>query len=174
MRYEPTMPGAGLKGMLYIGNRPVVQGKTGALKSTSSILTRIFTVKAFEFGFMPEFAKTETCPIWMPCAGSWNRTVWMQQTVFLTFIPDDADLFASLFLLSALFGSSSAAAQSAALVNDRITSTGACRKPGFYPERVFRLNLPKQRLDSIPSEIFSFTNLRELDLSRNRIDSPAC
>ena len=32
MRYEPTTPGAGSMGMLYIGNRPVVQGKTRSIE----------------------------------------------------------------------------------------------------------------------------------------------
>ena len=95
----------------------------------------------------------------------------MQQNCFPDVYPVMRTLFASLFLLSALFGSSSAAAQSAALVNDSNYIYRSMQEARLYPERVFRLNLSKQRLDSIPSEIFSFTNLRELDLSRNRIDS---
>lgn len=39
------------------------------------------------------------------------------------------------------------------------------------PDQVYRLSLRGARLDSIPSVIFSMTNLRYLDLSRNRIDS---
>lgn len=38
------------------------------------------------------------------------------------------------------------------------------------PERVFRLNLSKQKLDTFPQEIFACTNLVELDLSKNKIE----
>jgi Leucine-rich repeat (LRR) protein len=38
------------------------------------------------------------------------------------------------------------------------------------PEKVFRLNLSKKKLDSIPQDVFKFYNLIELDLSRNRIE----
>jgi Leucine-rich repeat (LRR) protein len=37
------------------------------------------------------------------------------------------------------------------------------------PDKVFRLNLSRHKLDSFPTEILQFTNLTELDLSRNRI-----
>jgi hypothetical protein len=37
------------------------------------------------------------------------------------------------------------------------------------PEKVFRLNLSKSRLDSFPMQIIAFKNLRELDLSKNKI-----
>lgn len=39
------------------------------------------------------------------------------------------------------------------------------------PQQVYVLHLRWKRLRAIPQEIFSFTNLRELDLSRNNIDS---
>lgn len=39
-----------------------------------------------------------------------------------------------------------------------------------HPERVFRLNLSKQKLDTFPPEIFECTNLIELDLSKNKIE----
>jgi Leucine-rich repeat (LRR) protein len=38
------------------------------------------------------------------------------------------------------------------------------------PDRVFRLNLSRTKLDSFPSQIFSFRNLTVLDLSRNKIE----
>lgn len=38
------------------------------------------------------------------------------------------------------------------------------------PEKVYRLNLSRQKLDSFPDKIFLFKNLLELDLSRNRIE----
>ncbi len=39
-----------------------------------------------------------------------------------------------------------------------------------HPERVFRLNLSKQKLDTFPQEIFDCINLVELDLSKNKIE----
>lgn len=39
------------------------------------------------------------------------------------------------------------------------------------PEKVYNLDLSKQKLDSFPSEIFQFKNLRTLNLSRNKIKS---
>lgn len=37
------------------------------------------------------------------------------------------------------------------------------------PEEVYRINLSKQKLTSIPAEIKQFTNLQELNLSNNKI-----
>ena len=37
------------------------------------------------------------------------------------------------------------------------------------PDEVYKLNLRKKKLKSIPSEIFTFSNLRVLNLSKNRI-----
>ena len=39
------------------------------------------------------------------------------------------------------------------------------------PEKVYRLNLSKQKLSIFPEEIIQFKNLQELNLSKNRIDS---
>lgn len=39
------------------------------------------------------------------------------------------------------------------------------------PQQVYILHLRWKRLRAIPAEVFTFTNLRELDLSRNNIDS---
>lgn len=39
------------------------------------------------------------------------------------------------------------------------------------PQQVYILRLRWKRLRAIPPEVFSFTNLRELDLGRNNIDS---
>jgi len=39
------------------------------------------------------------------------------------------------------------------------------------PQQVYILHLRWKRLRSIPTEVFTFTNLRELDLGRNNIDS---
>ncbi|KWW32149.1 MAG: adenylate cyclase [bacterium P3] len=39
------------------------------------------------------------------------------------------------------------------------------------PQQVYRLRLRWKRLRAVPPEVFTFTNLRELDLSRNNIDS---
>ncbi len=39
------------------------------------------------------------------------------------------------------------------------------------PQQVYILHLRWKRLRSIPPEVFTFTNLRELDLGRNNIDS---
>jgi Leucine-rich repeat (LRR) protein len=38
------------------------------------------------------------------------------------------------------------------------------------PEKVFRLNLSRKKLDSFPHIIFQFKNLIELDLSKNKIE----
>ncbi len=38
------------------------------------------------------------------------------------------------------------------------------------PEQVYRLDLSRRRLDSVPMEIFRFVNLRELNLSRNKLE----
>ena len=38
------------------------------------------------------------------------------------------------------------------------------------PERVFRLNLSKKKLDFFPEQILQFKNLIELDLSKNKIE----
>ena len=37
------------------------------------------------------------------------------------------------------------------------------------PEQVYRLNLRKQKLKKVPSEIFKLTNLQELNLSKNKL-----
>lgn len=37
------------------------------------------------------------------------------------------------------------------------------------PEKVYKLRLQKQKLESIPDEVFMFKNLRTLDLSKNNI-----
>lgn len=37
------------------------------------------------------------------------------------------------------------------------------------PEQVYRLNLRKQKLKTVPSEIFKLTNLQELNLSKNKL-----
>ncbi len=39
------------------------------------------------------------------------------------------------------------------------------------PDKVYRLHLNHQRLDSLPLEIFQLTNLRELNLSRNKLEN---
>jgi Leucine-rich repeat (LRR) protein len=39
------------------------------------------------------------------------------------------------------------------------------------PEKVYRLNLSKDRLKVFPADIFKLKNLRDLDMSRNKIDS---
>jgi Leucine-rich repeat (LRR) protein len=38
------------------------------------------------------------------------------------------------------------------------------------PDKVFRLNLSKSKLDTFPPQIFLFKNLTELDLSKNKIE----
>lgn len=38
------------------------------------------------------------------------------------------------------------------------------------PDQVYRLDLSRRRLDSVPMEIFQFRNLRELNLSRNKLE----
>lgn len=37
------------------------------------------------------------------------------------------------------------------------------------PQKVFRLHLPKKKLDAVPQEVFKLVNLRELVLNKNRI-----
>lgn len=39
-----------------------------------------------------------------------------------------------------------------------------------YPDKVYRLNLSKSKLDSFPRQILLFKNLIELDLSKNRLE----
>lgn len=55
-------------------------------------------------------------------------------------------------------------------INDTTYIYRSLAEASMNPEKVFRLFLIKQKLDSVPSEIFSFTNLRELNLSRNKIE----
>jgi Leucine-rich repeat (LRR) protein len=38
-----------------------------------------------------------------------------------------------------------------------------------HPDSVYRLDLSKSALKTVPAEIFNFTNLRELDLSKNKL-----
>jgi len=39
------------------------------------------------------------------------------------------------------------------------------------PEKVFRLNLSRHKLKVFPADIFKLKNLRDLDLSHNKLDS---
>lgn len=71
------------------------------------------------------------------------------------------------FILSALF----CQAQTSDLIyNDSTYIYRSMKEALIHPEKVFRLNLSKSKLDTIPLEIFQMTNLIELDLSKNKIE----
>ena len=77
---------------------------------------------------------------------------------------------AAVFLLRIFFISSGVNAQlldSAALSLEPVYDN--LQEALKEPEKVIRLHLIKQKLDSFPKEIFQFRNLQELDLSKNRI-----
>lgn len=59
--------------------------------------------------------------------------------------------------------------QSEGVINDTVYIYRSVSEALQNPERVFRLYLVKQKLDSIPASVFQFRNLRELNLSKNKI-----
>ena len=76
-----------------------------------------------------------------------------------------------LFLLFFIAAFSSLSAQDKELIYDDSSHIYRSLNEAMKnPEKVFRLNLSKSRLDTFPAEIFNFTNLTELDLSKNKID----
>jgi Leucine-rich repeat (LRR) protein len=73
----------------------------------------------------------------------------------------------SLFLLIPFSGFSQ---EESPVINDTTFIYRSVSEAMVNPARVFRLFLVKQKLDSVPVEIFSFTNLRELNMSKNKIE----
>ena len=74
------------------------------------------------------------------------------------------------FLISIFFLSTIASAQTA-LITDTNYLYRSLSVALEHPELVYRLNLSKHKLKTIPPDILKLKNLRELDLSRNKIDS---
>lgn len=71
------------------------------------------------------------------------------------------------FVMVALF----CRAQTPELIyNDTTFIYRSIQEAMVHPEKVFRLNLSKAKLDTFPQEIFQMTNLMELDLSKNKIE----
>jgi hypothetical protein len=102
-------------------------------------------------------------------AGKWQKIKSMQQKSF-------PDVFLGVFkplltgfvlLVLSVFNSYG---QEEVIYNDTTFIYRSVAEAMKNPERVFRLYLVKQKLDSIPPEIFTLVNLRELNLSRNNIE----
>lgn len=89
------------------------------------------------------------------------------KTVFLSLPRFARTLLAGLLLLSL----HSSGQEQTLILNDTSYIYRSLREAMLNPERVFRLNLSRSRIDTFPAELFSFPNLQELDLSRNRLDS---
>jgi Leucine-rich repeat (LRR) protein len=60
--------------------------------------------------------------------------------------------------------------ESELILNDTTYIYRSVEEIKAHPEKVFRLNLSKSKLDTFPPEIFECTNLIELDLSKNKIE----
>lgn len=60
--------------------------------------------------------------------------------------------------------------ESQLILNDTTYIYRSIEEIKAHPEKVFRLNLSKSKLDTFPQEIFACTNLIELDLSKNKIE----
>lgn len=75
--------------------------------------------------------------------------------------------FLSLFLLLSVF---CRAQESELILNDSNYIYRSVAEITAHPERVFRLNLSRSKIDTIPQEVFLCTNLVELDLSKNKIE----
>jgi len=74
-----------------------------------------------------------------------------------------------LFILFVFLSNFSQGQDTTLIYNDSTYIYRSLQEASANPDRVFRLNLSRKRLDSIPAEVFQFKNLTELDLSRNRI-----
>lgn len=74
-----------------------------------------------------------------------------------------------LFILSVLIfcGIKEGSAQPDFKTNGKVFTN--LEKAKIQPDSVFRLKLRRKKLTEIPSEVFLFKNLRELDLGNNRI-----
>ena len=70
-----------------------------------------------------------------------------------------------LFFTSVCYGQ-----ETELILNDSTFIYRSIEEIKAHPERVFRLNLSRTKLDSFPQEIFACTNLVELDLSKNKIE----
>lgn len=60
--------------------------------------------------------------------------------------------------------------QNLGVINDTVYIYRSMNEAMQYPEKVFRLYLIRQKLDSVPPAIFQMTNLRELNLSKNNLE----
>jgi Leucine-rich repeat (LRR) protein len=77
----------------------------------------------------------------------------------------------TLILLFAVIAFETLHAQEKELIyNDTTYIYRSIAEASANPDKVFRLNLSKTRLDSFPIQVCSFKNLQELDLSKNRIE----
>ncbi|MFT4602651.1 MAG: leucine-rich repeat protein SHOC2 [Arenicella sp.] len=74
-------------------------------------------------------------------------------------------LIASIFLLSLLCVYNVGYSQRNKMYNGLDEALTA------HPDSVYRLDLSKQRLEKVPTEIYAFKNLQELNLSKNKLDS---
>ncbi len=75
--------------------------------------------------------------------------------------------FILLFLLSFNYAS---AQDEIPVVGDSIFIFRSLKEAMLSPEKVYRLNLSKTKLDSFPQEVLLMTNLVELDLSKNKLE----
>jgi len=76
-----------------------------------------------------------------------------------------------LFLLVLFYASAFAQENDLPLVSDTAYIYRSISAALQNPDHVYRLNLSKTKLKIFPPDIFKFKNLRELDLSHNKIDS---
>src|SRR4051812_37346887 len=78
-----------------------------------------------------------------------------------------------LFLIAFLFFTvtvKSFAQEGTPILDDSSYIYRSLKDASANPEKVFRLNLSKSKLDTFPPEIFAFKNLTELDLSKNKME----
>lgn len=80
-------------------------------------------------------------------------------------------LLLTLLLIAASHITLNAQNSGGIIVNDTVITYRSLDEAMKNPERVFRLNLSRKKLDSFPDQILQFKNLIELDISRNRIES---
>ncbi len=78
--------------------------------------------------------------------------------------------FTSIFILTFLIFTHTHAEEEGLINNDTSYVYRSLNEAIAFPEKVFKLNLSKAKLDSFPLEIFLFKNLIELNLSRNFLE----
>jgi Leucine-rich repeat (LRR) protein len=95
----------------------------------------------------------------------------MQQIYFPDVCQRSAELKSSLLIILCVFSVIFSRGQENDLIyNDSTHIYRSLTEAMKNPEKVFRLNLSKQKIDTFPEEIFAFKNLVELDLSKNKLE----